>query len=88
MPFDIKPGDWCYGIRCPNCGRAIAVWPDPSNGRDPICFEGKGLLEAQCPGCRQTMRYQPQQVRHFQAVQAQSLEELSQLRNVLPDDET
>jgi DNA-directed RNA polymerase subunit RPC12/RpoP len=66
----IKAGDWCYGFRCSNCGHQIAVWPDQSQGRDPIVFEGKTQLEIVCPqpACRSLNLYRPEQVQHFLAL--------------------
>lgn len=79
----IKPGDWCYGIRCTACGRAIAVWPDLSQAQDPIRFSATTSQTLTCPDprCRHVSVYRPTDLQHFKAVHSQTIESVSLLGN-------
>jgi len=86
----IRVGDPCYGIRCKNCGRPVAVRCDETRGLAPISYTTKATHRVTCPwpNCGHVSRFIPAEVGPLEALIDQELDvwpEVSAARPLSPD---
>lgn len=56
-PENVTAGDWCIVVKCESCQQPIYLLTDPSNGKNPVPFNGEGKLSVPCHSCHHDTTY-------------------------------